>query len=471
MLNDSIAANKGTLGSDGNWTGELAPSECLHFAPTGTVTGAKSTQLQWTALITSSIVSDEHIANEDTNASNDSDTDHVLIDDAADLFLKTRLMTSGAITAGSNVSYELDLQNIGDGAFQYPALSLLFILPANTTFTDVTDLNPDDGFNLTEDCESFGNINEQGPEFASYDGEFIACEFESDAGHIAPNSSFPMQFNMTASADFASGVTNVFGVVIGPTEPDTDAFMAEFGHGHDGFALQNNNNIFHLTYDTGALTVTINKCEGQADPTFEDDACFTVNFSKPIWGPSFTEDDIDLGGHGEISSFVQNSDTQWTVHVTGMTEGSTISLVLGPDSVVDLSAVHNDVHVLGQNTIRYRVYDADTDLTSTISSESTTSGSGADASSGSSGSLASDDAVTGEEAGTATVELKKGNDSAFSFKKTLSDVSTGKVAKVLTLGVLSLTGSNTLDMVMIGLNAAAILAAIHLVRQRRRVKR
>ena len=62
-----------------------------------------------------------------------------------------------------------------------------------------------------------------------------------------------------------------------------------------------------------------------------------------------------LTGGGTVSGFTQDSPTRWTVHITGMTPNGTLALTLGAASVQDYSAIDNDVHVLGENTVRYAV--------------------------------------------------------------------------------------------------------------------
>ena len=340
----------GTISPDGLWEGSLSPNNCLSLFPTGNVTGEKLTQLEWDGTIGESILADG-FENVDMNDSNDADHGEITIDDAPDLSINSRLLTSGTIAEGSTVSYELEVSNIGDGRYLYDFVGIYFVLPTGSTFSSVTDLDLEDEFNF-EGCESMGNIRDMGEAFAAYDGEFLACEFSSSLGHIPSGASYTIQFNLIASAGFGDGNTEVLGVLVAPTEPDTSSFMNEFMNERDGFLLDINN-VFHLVYDNNALFVTVNRCEGQEDPTFVDDGCFTVSFSKPIWVPSFTADDLLLIGGGVVSEFENVSDTEWIVHVTGMTPGGTLELLLGSGSVVDLSAVSNGAEVLGQNTIRF----------------------------------------------------------------------------------------------------------------------
>jgi hypothetical protein len=400
--------------------------------------------------------------------------------DASDMAFQSRLLTSGQITSGETVSYELDLGNIGEGSFLGGQLGLFFLLPEGATFTDLVDINPNDGIDV-DACFSMGDISQFGPPLDVYSGEFISCQFSSNLGVVPANSHFPMQLNMTASSSFASGETQVIGVLIADGEPDTEVFETAMGNGQDPFLLDINN-VFNLVYDSNALTVSVNRCVGQADPTFVDSACFTVEFSKPIWAPSFTSDDLVISGGGTVDSFTQVSDTVWEIEITGMTPGGTVTVSLAPDSVTDYSAVSNDVQVLGDNTIRYGINDPDsgggTDSGSGGGSSGSDGGSSSDNpsaadpttnsnSDSSSSSTITDDSASAESDDVPSEsDVLDENDKDSNSDKEESAVSQpGDDDPYLILGDLSLTGSNVLDMLIIAMSLILIGLLIHYVRK------
>jgi hypothetical protein len=334
------------------WTGVLDIDQCLVINPQGSVSGAIGETATWDFTIVSATHAGD-VAVVDDVLTNQSDGMTLSIAEASDLAIETRLLTSGDITVGSNVSYEVLIQNIAGGQYAYNQIGLYYVLPVGSTFTSTIDLDLDDELSLLG-CSSMGPVQDLGPAFANYEGEVISCSFENSLGHIPGNSEYPFQFNLEASAGFASGETQVIGVALAGDmgEPDSATFISAFMGGNDAFALDINN-IMRLTYDSGELQVTINRCTGLGEVVEVDDACFTVSFNKLIWGPSFTEDDLVLDGGGNVYSFEQDDDYTWTVRINGMTLGGTLRLLLGAESVQDYSAVTNGVSVLGVNEIRY----------------------------------------------------------------------------------------------------------------------
>ncbi|MEI2834746.1 MAG: hypothetical protein V9G25_08220, partial [Acidimicrobiia bacterium] len=76
-----------------------------------------------------------------------------------------------------------------------------------------------------------------------------------------------------------------------------------------------------------------------------------VTFSKLIFAPSFTQDDMVLIGNGNITGFTQVDDYSWDVTVAGIVKGSTLKLSM--DAAKKLTIIQlfkNQVQVLGENT-------------------------------------------------------------------------------------------------------------------------
>ena len=377
------AQDIGSITDQGIWSGILGgqdpndindQQECLKIVFIGNPTTNIGSVITFNPSITSSMLEDSS-ANIDPNPSNNDGSDggvqYSVIADP-DLALSTRLLTSGTISAGANVSYEITLSNIGSG--DYDATSsdnepgFYFIMPAGANYTSLTDLNTGDNLSLGDiggngPCENFGDVQAIGSYFnidlSKYSGYVMHCAFDLVDNTFASNTSFSFQLNMSASDSFASGDTEVVGVAVGNDGDTGKFFFAEFT-GKDFFAVPINN-IMHLTYDASALVPTFTPCAGQGEVTTVDDACFDISFNKEIYGPSFTSDKVIVTGGGHVSSFAQNSSNSWTVHVTGMTLGGTTTLTIDPSTVEDLSAVQNGTQVLGINTIRFAAVTASTD--------------------------------------------------------------------------------------------------------------
>jgi hypothetical protein len=83
-----------------------------------------------------------------------------------------------------------------------------------------------------------------------------------------------------------------------------------------------------VTFDAQAPTVTINQAATQADPTDTGPIQFTVLFSEAVTG--FTASDVVLGGSltGLSASVTQNTSSNYTVSVTGMTGTGTVTATI-----------------------------------------------------------------------------------------------------------------------------------------------
>jgi parallel beta-helix repeat protein len=355
----STATNDGSINSLGQWSGELNSTQCLNIYVMGEVTGANGTSMD--VEITVSVEElNGNLEGVDSNENNNVESISLNITDQPDIVMNSRLLTQGDITTGADVSYELTIANEGPGASTGGAMMLAFILPEGADFTDLVDLDPDDGVGII-DGSMFG-IDPDGctepalaadisPGLAAYSGQVVRCAI-GHLGSFDAGSETLFRLDMTAGTGFVSGSTRAIAAVMAFDEAESLQFMNLFSTGQDGFSL-GLNNIAWLTYDSDPLTVTINRCPGVNAVVTVNDACFRVTFNKEIYVPSFTVDDLVLQGGGSVYSFVQDSSTQWTVRITGMTQGGTLRLLLNEASVIDYSAITNGVQVLGENVIRF----------------------------------------------------------------------------------------------------------------------
>lgn len=448
--------------SNGVWTGLLEAGQCLVLNGNGPVTGNVGDTVSWTISILSSTLVGGALNNE-PNLTNQTMAISGPIAETGDLAIQTRLMTSGEITDGTTVDYEVEIQNIGAGPIFDSQIGLYYVLPEGATLMGVTDSNPDDGLSVSG-CQSMGPIGDLGPAFSAYEGEVIQCLLQGPEEGIPAGSSYPFVFQLEATQGFATGATEVFGVVLtgNISEPDSYAFVYEFTNGRDGFALPINN-IMHLTYDANELQVTINRCDGYAQEVTIDDACFTVEFSKPVWAASFDVNDLVIEGGGHVTSFEMVNNTKWTVHISGMTPGGTIRLFLGTASVTDYSAVLNGTSVLGENIIRFVTLDENqaSNLATAITETAATLESGT-LTGLSAGSTSSDDQLVLLTKTPINLETVSG------LVSEIPDIFKDKIENAtLLLGSWSITRSNVLDFAFIIINFTGLTAMILILKNRR----
>jgi len=347
------ATDLGSVTAQGVWTGLLEAGQCTTLNMVGEVTGNIGDEIEITTVFTNVVLVGGALASNVNNGGVDSSESFtVQIGAPVDLSVTTRLLTPGPIGSGSNVSYELNLRNVGDSVYNSSQVQVYFVLPQGSTFNNVTDGNSGDTLALDSCQVMLPNINVM---FPQYDGALLFCNFVNSLGNFPLGANYPMIFNLTVGSAFSSETTEVFGVLIAQGETDSDEFVNTMNTGGDPFDLSGNNNIVNLPYNNDVLKVTVNRCAGQSAITTNGSGCFTVSFNKLIYAPSFVQSDLVLSGGGAVSSFTQVDDYTWEVGISGITPGSTLALTLGADSVQDWNAVMNDVQVLGENTIRFEV--------------------------------------------------------------------------------------------------------------------
>lgn len=108
-----------------------------------------------------------------------------------------------------------------------------------------------------------------------------------------------------------------------------------------------------LRVDTVRPTVTVNKKDGQADPTNVDEAYFTVVFSEPINPSTFVAGDLDVSGTSGTAQITQINETTWEVHISDLAHGDTVSVSLPADRVQDIAGNNNFASTSTDNSVSY----------------------------------------------------------------------------------------------------------------------
>lgn len=347
------------------WNGELGASECVALAISGNETGSTGDEVTSTISIVSSIQVDD-TPNVDANSANDSATlDPFNIVALPDLKAESHLVTTGTITETSEVEYQVDVSNVGGGAYHDNGFNIFaFTMPEGASFVSATDLNTGDVINASDlNCGEAGvlGVDIVLPGLEGFAGRHVAiCQLEIVGGTIpADDTIYPFKIKIVAGAALAAGSADVVGILEGN---DSDTFklfqtIASGGDIAESILNDPNNNVFHLAYDPDALAATSTLCPGQSATSTDGTACFRISFNKPIYEPSFTIASLTLSGSGTIQSLEKIGDNLWEVRVTGITKNSSTTLQLvsssSPYSVKDYSAVIGNVFVLGESTVRY----------------------------------------------------------------------------------------------------------------------
>jgi YD repeat-containing protein len=117
----------------------------------------------------------------------------------------------------------------------------------------------------------------------------------------------------------------VSGMTSGTVIASIAAGVATDGAGNGNTASTSTDNT--VTFDTTAVTVTINQAVGQADPTSASPINFTVVFSEAVSG--FTGADVTITGSagGTKTVAVSGGPSTYTVAVSGMTSGTVIASI------------------------------------------------------------------------------------------------------------------------------------------------
>lgn len=106
--------------------------------------------------------------------------------------------------------------------------------------------------------------------------------------------------------------------------------------------------------DTTAPSVRINQGSGQPDPTSNSPVRFDVVFSEPVSG--FASGDVNVGGAaGATQASIAGSGARYTVSVSGMTTGGTVTASIPAGRATDRAGNANVASTSTDNTVRYVV--------------------------------------------------------------------------------------------------------------------
>ncbi|NWF80923.1 MAG: Ig-like domain-containing protein [Chloroflexi bacterium] len=121
-------------------------------------------------------------------------------------------------------------------------------------------------------------------------------------------------------------------------------------------STSNDNTVTYEPPPPPALSVTVEQAAGQADPATAGPILFTASFSAPINASSFTADDVILGGTagGPLSASITpiNAST-FTITVSGMRSGGTVTASIPAGAVTDLPGNPNTASTSNDNVVRF----------------------------------------------------------------------------------------------------------------------
>ncbi len=104
-----------------------------------------------------------------------------------------------------------------------------------------------------------------------------------------------------------------------------------------GNKLENDSNVYAVTYDPDALTVSLAPAAGQGNPTNNATIDFTATFSAAIDTETFEAEDITLGGTAGATTLaiseVGTGGTTFNIAVSGMTTVGTVTVAIPADVV------------------------------------------------------------------------------------------------------------------------------------------
>ena len=263
------------------------------------------------------------------------------------------------ITPTTVASYQIDVENVGEGIYHHDTgfFIFVFILPPDSTFNNVEDLNTDDALLVDgNNCQSpgkVGDLNLGAGVAGFYDRNIVLCQLSVSGDQTLPadNTKYPFKVNFVAGDSLASGTADVISLVEG-NDIDTLNLMKVLATGGNP-VTSGSDNVRYLTYDPSALQANVDRCAGQGETTKDGTGCFTLTFNKTIYADSFGIDDIDLGGVGTVDSLTYVSGDTWEVRVSGIQPGQVLALNLKLNQIQDYSAKQNSTAVLGINTIRF----------------------------------------------------------------------------------------------------------------------
>lgn len=125
---------------------------------------------------------------------------------------------------------------------------------------------------------------------------------------------------------------------------------AQDGSGNPNIASTSTDNS--VSYDIGSPTETIEQGSSQADPTNSSPIVFDVTFSEPVTG--FAAGDVNITGiAGTPVVLVSGSDAAYTVSVSGMADGETVTAAIGSGAAQDLAGNSSEASTSTDNSVSF----------------------------------------------------------------------------------------------------------------------
>ena len=148
-----------------------------------------------------------------------------------------------------------------------------------------------------------------------------------------------------------SGSTETFDVIYTPAA-GSGAFSFDLDITNDDPDEGNYNITVSGTRDGDAPTVTIEQGSTQADPTNASPIIFDVAFSESVTG--FDDSDVDISGMAAIPTIsVTGTGTTYTVEVSGMADGETITATIPANAAQDTTGNDSAASSSTDNSVTY----------------------------------------------------------------------------------------------------------------------
>jgi hypothetical protein len=277
--------------------------------------------------------------------------------------------TTGAGTHVSNVS-QPDLLDLKTYEVSVTGMTTSGDVIATVNQGAIVDkaLNPSDASTSTDNIVEFDNA---GP----------TVTIDQAGGQIDPTGSSPITFDVVFSedvSDFATGDVTIGGTALptsavvtgsgdtylvavsGMTQSGTVTASIAAGVAHDGVGNPNDasttgDDTVTFNFPSGDNTppdVTINQGATQAGTTSTSPIVFDVVFTEPV--PDFATGDVTLGGTaGATTAIVAGSGMTYTVSVSGMTQGGTVTASIAAGVAHDAANNANTVSTSTDNSVTW----------------------------------------------------------------------------------------------------------------------
>ena len=268
------------------------------------------------------------------------------------------------VESGDLVTFAIVLENLGSSSLGAFDISIKDTLPADFDI-------PAGGINLQVrrgdgTAVTFAPILSTATEPSGLFDDGITFSDESPTqgmAHVYDPANGQNLIVITYDLQVAAGVAG--GTAIVNTATLLSYAGTEGGPNHVGAAPTN-----HVHSDDATatlpldLTVTVNQAAAQLDPTSASPIAFTVVFSRPINGSTFTSGDVTLSGSAGattavITQIAPNNGTTFNVDVSGMTDVGTVIASIPANMVQDSNGKFNIASTSSDNSVTYGATFAD----------------------------------------------------------------------------------------------------------------